>query len=225
MPRRGPALRPRWHRRDDDIGRRDDLRHDGPATTTTVPATTSTTAATTTSAPAHHHGSRHHHFGSATRACVRRRKPRSRRGSRARHLRDRDRHQSARVLLGASLRCLGNARRSHCRQRGVQPRRGGDHRHGCRLRHQLRGLVPTHRAPRSSDDDIPEGKWVLGTHISPGTYQAPGGNDCTWERLSGVSGTPEEIIATDQPAGEAVVEIDPGDFAFNSVGCGEWAPA
>ncbi len=73
--------------------------------------------------------------------------------------------------------------------------------------------------------DIPEGKWVVATHISPGTYQAPGGNDCTWERLSGVSGTPEEIIATDQPAGEAVVEIDPGDIAFNSVGCGEWAPA
>ena len=72
---------------------------------------------------------------------------------------------------------------------------------------------------------IPEGKWVVGTHIRPGTYQAPGGNDCTWERLSGVSGTPEEIIATDQPAGEAVVEIDPSDFAFNSVGCGEWAPA
>ncbi len=73
--------------------------------------------------------------------------------------------------------------------------------------------------------DIPEGKWILGTHIGPGTYQAPGGSDCTWERLSGVSGTPEEVIATDQPAGEAVVEIDPGDFAFNSVGCGEWAPA
>ena len=73
--------------------------------------------------------------------------------------------------------------------------------------------------------EIPEGKWVLETHISPGTYQAPGGSDCTWERLSGVSGTPEEVIATDQSAGEAVVEIDPGDFAFNSVGCGEWSPA
>jgi len=72
---------------------------------------------------------------------------------------------------------------------------------------------------------IPEGKWALGTHITSGTYQAPGGNDCTWERLSGVSGTPEDIIATEQPSGQAAVEIDPGDFAFNSVGCGEWAPA
>jgi hypothetical protein len=72
---------------------------------------------------------------------------------------------------------------------------------------------------------IPEGKWVLGTHIEPGTYEAPGGNECVWERLSGVSGEPEDIIDTDNPADEAVVEIDPGDFAFNSAGCGEWAPA
>ena len=72
---------------------------------------------------------------------------------------------------------------------------------------------------------IPEGKWVLGSHITPGSYQAPGGNDCTWERLSGVSGEPEDIIATEQTAGQATVEIDPGDFAFNSVGCGEWVPA
>jgi hypothetical protein len=72
---------------------------------------------------------------------------------------------------------------------------------------------------------IPEGKWVLGTHIAPGAYQAPGGNDCTWERLSGLSGTPDDIIATDQPSGQAVVEIDPSDIAFNSSGCGEWAPA
>ena len=72
---------------------------------------------------------------------------------------------------------------------------------------------------------IPEGKWALGTHITPGTYQAPGGNDCIWERLSGVSGTPEDIIATEQPSGQATAEIDPGDFAFNSVSCGEWVPA
>jgi hypothetical protein len=72
---------------------------------------------------------------------------------------------------------------------------------------------------------IPEGTWVLGTHITPGTYQAPGGNNCTWERLSGVSGEPEDIIATEEPSGQAAVEIEPGDFAFNSVGCGEWAPA
>jgi len=73
--------------------------------------------------------------------------------------------------------------------------------------------------------NVPEGKWVLGAHINPGTYQAPGGDACYWERLSGVSGTPDDVIANDLPSGQAVVEIDPGDFAFNSTGCGEWAPA
>jgi len=72
---------------------------------------------------------------------------------------------------------------------------------------------------------IPEGKWVLGTHITPGTYQTPGGDGCYWERLSGVSGTFDDIISNGNPAGQAVVEIDPSDIAFNSSGCGEWAPA
>ena len=72
---------------------------------------------------------------------------------------------------------------------------------------------------------IPEGKWVLNTHIAPGTYEAEGGDSCYWERLSGLSGTPEDVIANDLPGGSALVEIDPGDVAFNSIQCGEWAPA
>jgi hypothetical protein len=72
---------------------------------------------------------------------------------------------------------------------------------------------------------IPEGKWVLGTHVAPGTYEAPGGDNCYWERLSGLSGTPEEVIANDLPQGPAIVEIDPGDVAFNSIQCGEWVLA
>jgi hypothetical protein len=72
--------------------------------------------------------------------------------------------------------------------------------------------------------DIPEGKWVLGTHVSPGAYAAPGGVDCTWSRLSGLSGTPEEVIAGEEPSGAATVEIEPADIAFASAGCGEWSP-
>jgi hypothetical protein len=72
--------------------------------------------------------------------------------------------------------------------------------------------------------EIPEGKWVLGTHISPGAYAAPGGVDCTWSRLSGLSGTPEDVIAGDEPSGAATVDIDPADVAFSSTGCGSWAP-
>lgn len=71
---------------------------------------------------------------------------------------------------------------------------------------------------------IPEGKWALDTHIVPGTYQAPGGDSCYWERLSGLSGTADDVIANDLPEGQAIVEIDPTDVAFNSIGCGEWIP-
>lgn len=70
---------------------------------------------------------------------------------------------------------------------------------------------------------IPEGKWVLNTHIVAGTYGAPGGEACYWERLSGLSGELDDVIANDLPAGQAVVEIAEGDVAFNSTGCGEWA--
>ncbi len=69
---------------------------------------------------------------------------------------------------------------------------------------------------------IPEGKWVLGIHIVPGTYEAPGSDSCYWERLSGLSGTSDDIIANDLPTGRAIVEIADDDVAFNSNGCGDW---
>jgi hypothetical protein len=70
---------------------------------------------------------------------------------------------------------------------------------------------------------IPEGKWVIGTHIEAGTYQAEGGDSCYWERLSGLTGTLDDVIANDLPQGPATVEIDPEDIAFNSNGCGDWS--
>lgn len=69
---------------------------------------------------------------------------------------------------------------------------------------------------------IPEGKWVVGVHIEAGTYQAEGGDACYWERLSGVSGEFDDLLANDLPSGSAIVEISSSDYAFNSSGCGEW---
>ena len=80
-------------------------------------------------------------------------------------------------------------------------------------------LVPAHPG-RPSDGHDP-GEVGTGDPHLLGDLPGPGGNDSTWERLSGVSGTPEDIIATDQPPGQAVVEIDPSDIAFNSFGCVE----
>jgi len=69
---------------------------------------------------------------------------------------------------------------------------------------------------------IPQGKWVVDVHIEAGTYQAEGGDSCYWERLSGVSGEFDDILANDLPGGSAIVEISSSDYAFNSSGCGEW---
>lgn len=71
-------------------------------------------------------------------------------------------------------------------------------------------------------ETIPEGKWVVGVHIESGLYQADGGENCYWERLSGVSGEFDDLIANDLPSGSAIVEIAASDYAFNSSGCGEW---
>jgi hypothetical protein len=71
---------------------------------------------------------------------------------------------------------------------------------------------------------IPEGKWVIDTHIAAGTYEAEGGDSCYWERLSGLSGELDDVIANDLPEGPTTVEIDPDDVAFNSIDCGEWSP-
>lgn len=72
-------------------------------------------------------------------------------------------------------------------------------------------------------DVIPQGKWLVGVHMEAGTYQAEGGDSCYWERLSGVSGEFDDLLANDLPGGSAVVEISSSDFAFNSSGCGEWS--
>jgi hypothetical protein len=72
---------------------------------------------------------------------------------------------------------------------------------------------------------IPEGKWVVNTHIEFGTFSAPGGNDCAWARLSGLTGTEEDVIASETPTGPTSVTIEPSDVAFTSADCGEWTPS
>jgi hypothetical protein len=70
---------------------------------------------------------------------------------------------------------------------------------------------------------IPEGTWVVGVHILPGTYQADGGGGCRWERLSDASRDAESIIDSQESEQEVTVEILDIDFAFSSIGCGEWS--
>ena len=64
----------------------------------------------------------------------------------------------------------------------------------------------------------------LGPGFGKREDRAPGGETCYWERLSGLSGTIDDVIANDLPSGQAVVEIAGDDVAFNSTDCGEWSP-
>ena len=41
-----------------------------------------------------------------------------------------------------------------------------------------------------------DGTHVVGLDIQPGIYRAPGGDTCIWQRLSGLSGEYQDIIAS-----------------------------
>jgi hypothetical protein len=69
-----------------------------------------------------------------------------------------------------------------------------------------------------------DGIWAVGVNIAPGTYSAPGGADCYWERDSDLTGDASAILANDNPSGPVTVTIESGDAAFQTQGCGTWKP-
>ncbi|MFP7366319.1 hypothetical protein SFC07_11200 [Corynebacterium callunae] len=72
-------------------------------------------------------------------------------------------------------------------------------------------------------DFIVNGTSLVGVDILPGTYRYDGSADsCYWARLSGFSGTTEDIIANGNPSGQAFVTIEATDKAFQSNRCGLW---
>ena len=75
---------------------------------------------------------------------------------------------------------------------------------------------------------IDSGVWEVGAEVVPGVYQTvvPDGEFCVWERLSGVSGEFDDIIAGGVHEGgdRVIVEILPADTWFSSDDCGHWQP-
>ena len=67
-----------------------------------------------------------------------------------------------------------------------------------------------------------DGTHLIGVDIEPGTYRAPGGDRCTWERLKNLSGEIQSIIAMDVRPTQPTVEIAASDRAFKTRGCGQW---
>jgi hypothetical protein len=69
--------------------------------------------------------------------------------------------------------------------------------------------------------EIPDGMFIVGKDIKPGTYRTTG--SCYWARLSGFGGELDDIIANDNTSGSGIVEIARGDTGFESSGCGGWS--
>ncbi len=77
--------------------------------------------------------------------------------------------------------------------------------------------------PPAPTPNFGAGRKLVGTDIQPGTYRTRSANGaCYWERLSGLGGTPAEIIVNQFTSDVDVVTVAAGDRAFNSSGCAQW---
>tara|TARA_B100000579_G_scaffold310713_2_gene260348 strand:+ start:82 stop:522 length:441 start_codon:yes stop_codon:yes gene_type:complete len=85
----------------------------------------------------------------------------------------------------------------------------------------------------TSGKEFPEtfgsGTWEVGVDIEAGTYvsrrdESVSFNNpfCSWERLRGLGGTISETITAGLTDGNAIVEIEPDDIGFTSIGCEDW---
>lgn len=74
-----------------------------------------------------------------------------------------------------------------------------------------------------SGNSFGDGQWIVGEDIQAGVYRNDGnGNYCYWERLSGLSGSLDDVITNGLPQGPVSVEIMETDTAFSTQGCGTW---
>lgn len=79
---------------------------------------------------------------------------------------------------------------------------------------------PPPRAPGFGD-----GIYRIGVNIGAGTYRTRSNvSGCYWERLSGFSGSFDDIISNDFTNVSAIVTISPRDKGFHTSGCGNWTP-
>jgi hypothetical protein len=67
------------------------------------------------------------------------------------------------------------------------------------------------------------GTWLVGTDIAPGIYRTDASGDglCQWRRLSGLSGTNDDIVDIGDADGPSYFEVFDTDLAVEIVGSGE----
>jgi len=67
-----------------------------------------------------------------------------------------------------------------------------------------------------------DGQWIVDTDIAAGTWTAPGGPDCYWEREADFSNGGSSIIANDLGVTTPIVTIAATDAGFATDSCGTW---
>lgn len=77
-------------------------------------------------------------------------------------------------------------------------------------------------APAQPATAFGPGTWLVGQQVVPGHYVStgnPSASGCDWIRLNSVT---EGVYDQIEYSREATADIDAGDFAFFSEGCGDW---
>jgi hypothetical protein len=68
-----------------------------------------------------------------------------------------------------------------------------------------------------------DGTYRVGSQIRPGLYRSTGtGDGCYWERLSGFSGSFNDLTENYYGSARTYVQIVAGDVGFKTSGCGSW---
>lgn len=67
-----------------------------------------------------------------------------------------------------------------------------------------------------------DGTYIIGTDIKAGTYKNDGTDSCYYARLSGFSGSFDDLIANENTDDAAIVTIAATDKGFRSNRCGTW---
>lgn len=88
---------------------------------------------------------------------------------------------------------------------------------------QTEVATPTEAPEPEGYDD---GTWLVGEDIAPGRYRTTDASrTCYWARLSGLTGSLDDVLANDIGSGPSqVIDILDSDRAFDSNGCGTWVP-
>ena len=74
-------------------------------------------------------------------------------------------------------------------------------------------------APESFGD----GTHIVGADIQAGRYEAlEPGDDCSWQRLSGLSGEYRDVLADGNPQHRTIIDVLVDDAAVVTSGCGPW---